>query len=163
MARSRTPGAIRIDVSRGSEWKRVDAALRSVDANLADEFRDELRDAADVLARRAQSAALRIPVRTAQHSGLRTRVAEGVGVKLTANGVAITTSMNQRDERNLPAYLDRQSGWRHPVFGNRSEWVHQSTGGSWFRETISNGDRMIADRFDDIFDRAARTIGRAGT
>jgi hypothetical protein len=160
MAR-RSPDAL-ISVTTGPEWKRVDRALRAVDERLSYEFRAELRDAADVLARRAQHEVMNIPTYTANHSGLRARVAKGVGVKMAAGGVNITASMNYKDERNLPAYLDAQSGWRHPVFGNRSVWVSQETGGSWFRETIASGDDMIGNRFEDIFERAVRTIAAAG-
>ena len=163
MARNQTPGLIGVTVSTGSEWKRVDAALRAVDARLAEEFRTELRGAAEILARRTQQEVMQIPVHTGNHSGLRARVAKGVGVKLTQTGVRVTTSMNDRDERNLPAYLDIMQGWRHPVFGNRSVWVRQGTGGSWFRETLEGGQDMIAQRLEEIFDNAARTISRAGS
>ena len=161
MAFNRSPDAL-VSVTTGPEWKRVSAALRAVDQSLEHEFRADLRDAADVLARQAQHEVMSIPTYTANHSGLRARVAKGVGVKLSPVGVVVTASMNHKDERNIPAYLDVMAGWRHPVFGNRSVWVHQGTGGSWFRETISDGDRMIADRFEDIYERAARTIARAG-
>jgi hypothetical protein len=162
MAR-RSPEGLRTTVTMGPEWKRVERALRAVDEHLAGEFRDELRDAADVLARRTQQEVMRIPTYTANHSGLRARVAKGVGVKFSPVGVNVTASMNYKDERNLPAYLDLQAGWRHPVFGDRSVWVHQGTGGSWFRETLEGGHDMIADRLERIFDNAARTISRAGS
>lgn len=161
MAFNRSPDAL-ITVTTGPEWKRVAAALRAVDERLDHEFRAELRDAADILARRTQQEVMRIPTYTANHSGLRSRVAKGVGVKVTGTGVQVTASMNYKDERNLPAYLDLMAGWRHPVFGNNSVWVHQDTGGSWFRETLEGGEDMISDRLEDIFDRAARTIARAG-
>lgn len=161
MAR-RSPDAL-ITVTTGPEWKRVAAALRAVDERLDHEFRAELRDAAEVLARRTQQEVMKIPSRHNDPSGLRSRVAKGVGVKMAPSGVQITASMNYKDERNLPAYLDLMAGWRHPVFGNRSVWVHQDTGGSWFRETLEGGDEMIADRLEDIYDRAARIIARAGS
>lgn len=161
MAR-RSPGRAIVTIDTGPEWRRVDAALKSVDATLSEKFRNELRDAAGVLARRAQQEVMRIPATTGQHSGLRARVAKGVGVKATKAGVQVTTSMNYKDERNLPAYLDNRAGWRHPVFGNTSVWVYQGTGGSWFRETLEGGQDMIADRLERIFDDAARVIARAG-
>lgn len=159
---SMTPGSVRVDVRTGPEWKRVADALAAQNATLADRFRSELRDAADQLASRAQAEVMKIPVHGVKHSGLRARVARGVGTKITASGVQITTSMNERDEVNLPAYLDMQSGWRHPVFGNRHEWVHQDTGGSWFRATIEHGQPMIQNRLEDIFEHAATVIARAG-
>lgn len=159
---SMTPGAIRIDVRTGPEWKRTADALAAQNATLGDRFRAELRDAANQLAAAAQAKVMLIPARTGQSTGLRRRVAKGVGTKITGSGVQITTSMNERDEVNLPAYLDMQSGWRHPVFGNRHVWVRQDTGGSWFRETIERGQPMIQNRMEEIFEDAAESIGRAG-
>jgi hypothetical protein len=158
-----TPGAIRVDVSTGPEWKRVEAELRRQNSALADNFRNEVREAGEILSRQAAEEVMRIPVFTSKHSGLRTRVAKGVGTKMTKTGVQITTSMNDKDEINIPAYLDINRGWRHPVFGNRHVWVEQETGGNWFRETIASGQPMIQRRMEEIFEDAARAIGRAGT
>lgn len=162
MPSSRTPGSIRVSVTTGPEWKRVEAALKALDSRLAEEFRRELHDAAEQSADKTRRAALQIPVNTTQHTGLRRRVAKGVGVKMTANGVQITTSMNQADERNLPAYLDAQDGWRHPVFANRHVWVRQTTGGSWFREVIEDSQPQVEEALTDVWEDAARTIAAAG-
>lgn len=156
------PERAAVTVSTGPEWKRVAAALDAQDKSLGDKFRREVREAAYRLAERAQAEVMRIPATTGQHSGLRARVARGVGVKITGSGVDITTSMNERDETNLPAYLDQQTGWRHPVFGNRHVWVRQDTGGSWFRATIESGRDDIEDNLSEIMDDAARTVSRAG-
>lgn len=157
-----TPETPRISITAGPEWKRVADALAAQNATLGERFREQLRDAADELSARAQAKVMMIPARTGQSTGLRRRVAKGVGTKITGSGVQITTSMNERDEVNLPAYLDIQSGWRHPVFGNRHVWVHQATGGSWFRETIEHGQPMIQNKLEEIFEDAAEFIGRAG-
>jgi hypothetical protein len=159
---ARTPGTMRVKVTDGPEWKRVEAALLAVDKDLAEKLRAEIRDAADTLVNRAQHAVERIPVHGSKHSGFRVRVAEGVGVRLTASGVQISASMNRKDERNLPAYLDAQAGWRHPVYGNEHNWVRQGTGGSWFRETIENGHDMIENRLTGVLEQAARDIAHDG-
>lgn len=157
-----TPGRQVVSVTTGPEWQRVAAALDAQDKSLGDKFRREVREAGNLLAARAQAAVMRIPVTGTKHTGLRGRVAKGVGTKITMSGVDITTSMNERDETNLPAYLDSQAGWRHPVFGNRDVWVHQDTGGSWFRATIESGRGDVEDRIHDIMEGAARDISRAG-
>lgn len=151
-----------VSITTGPEWKRVAAALDREDKALGDKFRREVREAADLLAARAQAAVMRIPTYGVSHTGLRGRVAKGVGTKITGHGVDITTSMNERDETNLPAYLDSQAGWRHPVFGNRDVWVRQDTGGSWFRATIESGRNDIEDRLEEVMDDAAGRISRAG-
>lgn len=159
---NKTPGAVRISIATGPEWKRIADELARQDSTLGARFRNELRRAADQLAVRAEAAVMRIPTHTGQHSGLRARVAKGVGTKITGAGVQITTSMDDRSEVNLPAYLDNQTGWRHPVFGNRHNWVRQETGGSWFRATIERGQPEIEDRLHDVFEDASRSIARAG-
>ncbi len=157
-----TPGRQVVSVTTGPEWKRVAVALREVDKSLEAKFRREIRNEADKLAAQAQGRVMRIPTTTMKHSGLRARVAAGVGVKITGHGVDITTSMNERDETNLPAYLDQQTGWRHPVYGNRHVWVRQDTGGSWFRETIEDGRPDVENALSDVMEDAMDTVSRAG-
>lgn len=157
-----SPEPLRFRTSTGPEWKRVEEALRVEDATLPDRFKEELRNAADTLVRRTRAAVMRIPVHGLKHTGLRARVGQGVGVKFTAKGVEITASMNQRDEVNLPAYLDQQDGWRHPVFGNPHTWVLQTTGGSWFTSTVEGGFSMVEDEMTNVFEDAAHMIAAAG-
>jgi hypothetical protein len=162
MAFNRTPGTIRFRVTTGPEWKRVEQALRRVDANAANDFTHRLRAGAEELADKTRKAVMQIPTYGIKHTGLRGRVAQGVGVKITGSGVQVTASMNQQDERNIPAYLDARDGWRHPVFGNRSVWVHQSTGGSWFSEVIQDGQPELERRLTDVWEDAARFIAESG-
>jgi len=162
MAFNQTPGAIRFRVTTGPEWKRTEQALRRIDANAADDFRHRLRSGAEELADETRKAVLSIPVTGTKHTGLRGRVAKGVGVKITSAGVQISASMNQQDERNLPAYLDARDGWRHPVFGNKSVWVRQTTGGSWFNEVIQDGQPELERRLTEVWEDAARFIAEAG-
>ncbi len=162
MASKFGPDRAIVSITTGPEWKRVVDALRVEDARLADRFTAALRDEGGKLARQAQSAVMRIPTHTSQHSGLRSRVAKGVGTKIMKSGVSITTSMNDQDEVNIPAYLDARDGWRHPVYGNRHVWIRQTTGGSWFRDTIASGQPEIEDRMHEIYEDAANVISRAG-
>lgn len=162
MAFNRTPGAIRFQVTTGPEWKRVERQLRELDANLAEDFRHELRTQTEVLAEKTREAVMRIPTYGTEHTGLRGRVAKGVGVKVTGAGVQVSASMNERDERNLPAYLDAADGWRHPVFGDRHTWVRQTTGGSWFEDVLQDGQPEVEEALTDIWEDAARRIAQAG-
>ncbi|MFJ4828393.1 hypothetical protein ACIP79_00405 [Streptomyces sp. NPDC088747] len=160
----RQPATFRIDP--GSEFSRVAAALREIDEDLPGQLRDELRDAVKPLVREAQRKAQQIPAHGRAHTGLRTRVAKGVRAHVFVGrkpGVEIVSTMPDKSERNLPAYLDNPgAGWRHPVFGNRHEWVSQHTGAPWFRETFAQGDDDIEGRLDYVMNRAAETIAAAG-
>jgi hypothetical protein len=162
MAFNQTPGAIRFRVTTGPEWKRVEAALRRVDANAAADFAAKIRAGAEELADETRKAVMQIPTYGHKHTGLRGRVAQGVGVKLTGKGVQVTASMNRKDERNLPAYLDQRDGWRHPVFGNRSVWVRQTTGGSWFSEVLQDGQPELERDLTEVWEDAARLIAESG-
>jgi hypothetical protein len=162
MAFNRTPGNMRIRVTTGPEWKRVEETLRVLNETLADQFKRELRDAADSLADKTRKAVLEIPVHGGKHTGLRGRVGKGVGVKLTGAGVSISSSMDRASERNIPAYLDARDGWRHPVFGNRHAWVRQTTGGAWFTDVLEHGQPEVEEKLTGVFEKAAHEIAAAG-
>lgn len=71
-------------------------------------------------------------------AGLRARVAAAAKLQVRARGVRfiIDSSNLPESQQTLPRHLDSQKGWRHPVFGNREEWVHQQ-GRPYFGSTIS--------------------------
>ncbi len=153
------------NVRLGDEWRRVGIALRDVDRNLPEEVRKALRDAARPAAEDAKRRVRAIPVHGRKHSGLRSRVARGVQVQAGVSrglGVRIVTGMAKPSERKLPLYLDDPRGWRHPVFGNRHVWVHQATGGSWFRATIAEHRPQIEHDVRQVLEEAANMIANAG-
>lgn len=152
------------NVRLGDEWRRVAVALREIDSGFPGKLRRELREAVKPAAEDAKRNVLAIPTRGAKHSGLRGRVARGVAIQAGVArglGVRIVTGMKDPQERPLPGYLDDNRGWRHPVFGNRHNWVHQSTGGSWFRETIVEHKPQIQRDVQQVLDDAAETIAAA--
>jgi len=70
-------------------------------------------------------------------AGLRRTIASSVAIQQTAKGIKIVTRSTKlpEDQRSLPRHLDSPKGWRHPVFGNPSNWVQQQ-GKPYFGETI---------------------------
>jgi hypothetical protein len=70
-------------------------------------------------------------------AGLRETIAAGVRLQINASGIRFIASSARLPEsqRTLPRHLDSEKGWRHPVFGNRDNWVTEH-GGPWFAETI---------------------------
>lgn len=52
------------------------------------------------------------------------------GVRITAG------SKGPRGFRNAARKLNRPGGWRHPVYGNRNNWVDQVGKPGWFDEPI---------------------------
>lgn len=162
MARSGSGVRVTADAAR---IKRVARALRQVDAALPGELRKQLREAAQPLVARAKARVKAIPARGSAHSGLRRRIARGVRSEVATSRnprVAITVGMADPQEKNLPAFMDRNEGWRHPVFGNRKVWVHQGTGGSWFMDTMEAGIPGLEKRVTQVLDDAVAKIDRAG-
>lgn len=69
--------------------------------------------------------------------GLRRDVAAATRMMITARGVRIIVDVSKLPEsqRTLPRHLDSAKGWRHPVFGNKNNWVGQK-GRPYFASTI---------------------------
>jgi hypothetical protein len=69
--------------------------------------------------------------------GLRESIARATKLKVTARGVKfyVDSSKMPESQRNLPRLLDSEKGWRHPLFGNREDWVDQK-GQPYFGATI---------------------------
>lgn len=158
-------GTLKVVVIAGPEFTRVANALREIDVQMVSKFRTAMRKAAEPIIKDVQLAAMRLPAHKLKHTGLRARVAKGVGVRAglgTQASMRFTTSMNEPDEWYLPRGLDlSEKGWRHPVYGNMDIWVHQR-GGSWFRETIADNRELLQDRLTDVLEDAAHTVAVAG-
>lgn len=82
-----------------------------------------------------ESAAKRAAGR--RKAGLRRSVANAAKLQIRARGIRfiIDSSTLPESQRTLPRHLDSPKGWRHPVFGNRENWVHQE-GKPYFASTI---------------------------
>jgi hypothetical protein len=87
--------------------------------------------------------------------GLRRSIASAIKLQVTARGVRFIVNSTQLppDQRTLPRHLDSPKGWRHPVFGNREQWVHQE-GKPYFATTIKKRApqfrRAILDAMEEI-------------
>lgn len=132
--------------SRVAEVARTFAALaRSIPERLDKEMLDE----AEKLRNEASAKASAIPTRGGRSTGLRQKVASGVSVIKTQDGVDITTSMPDATLAGLPRGLDSSKGWRHPVFGNRNVLVTQQSGApGWFTETMQSAQPELQEKFE---------------
>lgn len=90
--------------------------------------------------RRAASHAVRAKRPRAYDHGLRASIARGVKSRVKYSGFSVglrlyvDVSRLPNKQRKLPFYIDSPAGWRHPVFGNRDNWVQQF-GQPWFYVT----------------------------
>jgi hypothetical protein len=88
-------------------------------------------------------------------TSLRETVAKATRQQITAKGVRIIVDSKKLPEsqQSLPRHLDSEKGWRHPVFGNRNNWVSQK-GGPYFASTIKKRApefrQAIVDAMDEI-------------
>lgn len=161
------PKSIHYQVILGDDFRKTRAALAHVDRELPRRFRQKLIEAAKPAVQDAQTRVRSIPVSGEEGStGLRRRVARGVRTVASPSAdipyLRIITTMPEADEAVIPRGLDRQEGWRHPVFGNRDVWVTQHTGGSWFREAIADHREDFEQGLHEALEWAADYIDEAG-
>jgi hypothetical protein len=151
-------GTLRTTVSPGADFRRAIDALRITDETLAERLRDALVEAVKPLVDKSREDVMALAVHGIKHTGLRARVAAGVGTRITRDGVTISASMNRAGEASLPAYLDADNGWRHPVYGNRHVWVLQTTGGEWFAKPFEEGQEDLADALHEVLEDVAQEV-----
>lgn len=153
-------------VEAGREFQEVAARLRAIDARLPTQLRKEMRDAVKPYVQRVKAEVRALPTpANAGRTGLRRRVARGVGVRASVtrrSGLRVVTRMANPDEAVIPRGLDSGvKGWRHPVFGNRNNWVRQP-GFSWFREPLADSRPSIERALTEVLEDARDFVARAG-
>lgn len=146
--------------------RRVANELRAVNAAFPRRFRKQLEQVVKPLVNQARARIRSMPTHGARHSGLRRRIARGTRASVATGGtphVSVVVRMKDPEEKNIPAYIDRRQGWRHPVFGNRNVWVRQESGISWFKETMQDGKKETRSRLIRVINDAVDSITRAGS
>lgn len=67
-----------------------------------------------------------------------------------------------RGFENAPKRTNRQAGWRHPVYGNPDNWVHQVGRPGWFDDTMRHQRpamrRAVIRAMADSAERIARKV-----
>jgi hypothetical protein len=154
-----------ITVVHGPEFARIRAQLREEDKFMDKRLERVQRRVVDALVReaRAKVLALQLSGGPSRHTGLRRRVARGLRAMHRGGASTVSTHMGQQDEKNLPFAMDRAQGWRHPFFGDRSQWYQQRPlKPGWFTNTFADADeRLIRNMFDELQESVDR-IADAG-
>jgi len=122
---------IRVDLnSRGATLRTIARELRDMDdAKVTGLFRRRMEDAARPFPLRVRRAVLAIPVTGKKQTGLRARIALCAGTASWVRGrtASVAVEMNPRlmppGEMSLPLMMEGAKRWRHPVFGDRENWV----------------------------------------
>lgn len=88
-----------------------------------------------------RQAALAIPSKGRQHTGLRQRIGRAASARTVneATGPALIVGIQRSvmgQQRSLPGHINTGQ-WRHPLFGNKLVWVTQVSGGrNWFTNAV---------------------------
>lgn len=125
----------------------------------------EMRAAGRPLVPTLQSAVRALPDVSPATSepGLRDAVAQQITVGARLSGrstglkVTVGTKRDPRGFRFAGRRLNKTKGWRHPVYGNRENWVQQ-TGREWFEPTILARRDEVARAVMDAVEAMARRI-----
>lgn len=112
----------------------VVARLDAMNEVAVDEIlRKELAKAARPFAPAVRAAILNIPTHGEKHTGLRLRIARCVTTWATIDGpvvsvgIAIDSDRMPSGQFSLPLMMEGVKRFRHPVFGDRSNWVAQES------------------------------------
>lgn len=123
-------------------------------------FRRKARQPETQTRKRRQATVGELAQRAARRPhGLRESVARATKLQTTVKGVRFVINASQLPEsqRSLPRHLDSPKGWRHPVFGNTDNWVHQE-GRPYFAATISRRAPAFRRAALDAIDETNRKI-----
>jgi|SRR5882724_5060780 len=161
------------------EMKRLAARLKTADAELRKNLRKALTEAAGPVVGAVHEA---IQASPSKHDGtLRGEAAATVSssVSITGSGVTLAIvsrgSLMPEGKGNLPAYLNDDRRWKHPVFGRPLAeieaqvtgrghgrgwtWVKQSSRATgWFDRTIASRAPDLRRAVESAMDETARKL-----
>ena len=148
--------------------KRAAAALREIERQIPKSIRELRREAFKAGAKQAKE-------NLGSGGNLRGPIRKGVKVKnagdessLIANKVTSPNGISY----DLPAAVNASnrymvgnsrtsysSGWRHPVYGNRSRWVtQQSPTPGWFTSAVEDIPIGLTEQWIDVLEEAAEYV-----
>jgi len=158
-----------VHVIFGPEFNRVVQALRDMDKTLPTKLRKDIVNAVKPSVRKAQQNVRALPVKHRGRSGLYGRVARGVKIRASLGSatkdarVRVITTMDDPSQAVIPRGLNSPKGWRHPVFGDRNDWVvqHASKPG-WFLDPMQLNRQNVKDSIEKVLDEVAKKVAAAG-
>lgn len=120
----------------------------------------------------AQQAKSSIMAMGSVHSvspALRTSIAKKIRPEVKLGGrwsgarVKAFKTKNIRNFPNAPKRTNRASGWRHPVWGDRENWVTQHGKLEWFDRAFQGREAIYRQAVEEAMEDMARRIAdRAG-
>jgi len=150
---------VEVDVSVSGSLDRLERALAGLDGpDVQRVARRAARKATRPVVEALKAAILATPG-AAPDGDLRPSIAAAISSSATASGVRIKVNGGRLGgRRKLPGYID-DGHWRHPVYGNRRNWVSQR-GEPWFGVTFNRYRAPIRRAvLDDVTDAVRAELG----
>lgn len=174
----------------GGDTYRIDASefsqllndVKSFDKDLGNAIRKRVRDAGKPIVKKMQAAvtdpaskrsAKIVQVRRKQRTGeeveVRTNtsalVAKGVAFRIATGksggaGRFVSSGKNLPPDRRAMFRALNKPKFRHPVFGNRDQFVEQA-GRPYFGAVVLDEQDALLEAINDALDDAAKTLGRS--
>jgi hypothetical protein len=124
-----------------------------------------IKKGAKELAKEAAAKVLTEPSLQGKSTGLRRKIAKGVGTIPVDNGIRqghrVITKMPSEEEKFLPRGFDGDRGFAHPVFSRpdrETKWVRQRLPFSWFMDTMQDARPRLTPRIHDMLEDVADEI-----
>jgi len=173
--RRTSPRIADVTISSDGGLERVVAALHAAGhGHLRADLEKRIRQQGSRTLRKVRAAVRSIPSKGVAGGGrqqrggrgLRAAVADATRIATRTRGkrpgvrFEVRVSRLPVEQWRLPAYLDQQARWRHPVYGNAEVWVRQRTGRPWFGATIRSDERQFAAAVQQALQDTADRITR---
>lgn len=155
--------SVQIDTrGQGANLRTIARELRRMDDRTVKAlFRKRLTDAAGPFVPKVRASALAIPIKAeGAQTGLRARIAACAevaswesGARQVSVAVEIQPQRMPPRERSLPLMMEGVKRFRHPVFGNRENWVQQQPHPYFYRAASGFGrasEEAMRRALDDI-------------
>lgn len=160
------PFTLRVETHEG-----LAALVRAIRAEedgkqLRKELARNMRDVLKPAAAEAKSAIMSMPSGGLMPSApaLRPAIAKRIRPEVKLGGrwsgarVKAFKTKNIRNFPNAPKRTNRASGWRHPVFGNRDNWVTQHGKLEWFDRAFQGREGTYRAAVEQAMEDMARRI-----
>ncbi|MGP4084179.1 hypothetical protein [Streptomyces sp. KR55] len=147
----------------------LDALVRAIRAEedgkaLRKDLAKNMREALKPGAQQAKDSIMAMVSLNGATPALRTSIARKIRPEVKLGGrwsgarVKAFKTKNIRNFPNAPKRTNRASGWRHPVWGNRENWVTQRGKLEWFDRAFQGREGIYKQAVEQAMEDMARRI-----
>lgn len=158
---------LHIDISDDGKSALIRKSLTRLDAEVPAVMQADIDAELAVNIEAARSTLRDMPTHGDKSTGLRDRIAEGVTEipqpVVTDHPMGlVNTFVDRPNEISIPRGIESIKGWRHPVFGRRTDkWMDQAPQYHWFTAPMEAAEAGLITRFTKTLDLAAEGVARA--